>query len=81
MTSAIDPDDLDPGAPNDALESLDAAAAANYGNDGRGDVTGLELPGQRRCIDVDIAKAKAFLTACMVRYYGNPCVYARRRKT
>lgn len=62
--------DLDPGAPRVALESLDgaAAAAANYGLDGRGDVSGLELPGQRRRVDVDMAKALAFLDACVTSH-------------
>jgi hypothetical protein len=65
VVNTIEPDDIDPGAPHDALESVDGAAAANFGSDGRGDITGLELPGPLRRVDVDIAEAEAFLTACM----------------
>lgn len=75
-------DDLDPGAPEGALQGAierEAADAANLGADGRGDLPdGVELPGAVEAppgapatLQIDIAQAAAFLKACMT---SNPRV-------
>lgn len=74
-------DDLDPGAPQfDDASAAGGVEAANLGEDGRGDLPeGVEMPGALEgppggapaTLAIDVAKAKAFLAACMT---SNPRV-------